>query len=139
MLQNIESSQVPQRPSPAFIAEKVNAVAAHRREEAERLHSTEERTPDLWIHRDVIGLSYPEITETARLFNRDTSRGKAGRYTLSLVVPGELIQASKYSNMSDLEKDKVVEDMMHNFPDSTRHPVAALGGGLKQFRDYIAI
>jgi hypothetical protein len=127
MLQNVEHTQDSGFTTPRMVADRFTSVPR-----AQELDS------DIWVHRDVYGLSRDELSEVTHLFNPKEAQIKAGRYSLSLVVPGEVVSLMKASGLTSVEST-MLKGLMGGLPDSGLRQTVAVSEGLQQFHRWISV
>jgi len=93
----------------------------------------------IWINRTVYGLSISELKDAARVVKREEAKAKFARFTLSVVIPGEIYSAINTSGRSNISPALIAERLFQDFPESTKRNVIAETSELKQFGDFISV
>jgi len=105
-------------------------------EEPPKLEVANER---IWINRTAYGISTSELETVSRVMKKQEAKAKFARFTLSVVIPGEIYTAINSSGRSNVSPALIAERLFQDFPESTRHSVVAETGELKQFGEFIAV
>jgi hypothetical protein len=93
----------------------------------------------IWINRGVQGISHTELKTTARLFKPHEMKAKFARYSLSVVIPGEIYIAINNSELPSVNPGILAERLFQGFPASAQRPVVAEVDGLHQFGAWVGL
>ena len=97
----------------------------------------EQSNERVWIGRTAIGLSDLELKETGRLFHPHEARTKLGYFSLSVVIPGEIITALDSSTLKSVAGPALKARLLEQLPDFAQRSVFAEVEGLKQYGSWI--